>query len=134
VPEALNNVLMHFSCTSEVFYFTVGELLEDLLPCHRRNPPRADQHVRREHGPEKNSHRRGCFGKRRPRSELCGRTVGAAAGFLVTVLYIERPPNRDLFPDEASWIEAGHAQELRIRTFLQQAKSNLTGHGWHRRR
>ena len=33
VPPSLNNVLMHFSCTSEVFYFTVGELLEDLLPC-----------------------------------------------------------------------------------------------------
>ena len=33
VPESLNNVLMHFSSASEVFYFTVGELLEDLLPC-----------------------------------------------------------------------------------------------------
>lgn len=33
VPYSLNNVLMRFSCTSEVFYFTVGELLEDLLPC-----------------------------------------------------------------------------------------------------
>jgi hypothetical protein len=32
VPESLNNVLMHFSCASEVFYFTVAELLEDLLP------------------------------------------------------------------------------------------------------
>jgi hypothetical protein len=32
VPQALNNVLMHFSCTSDVFYFTVGELLEELLP------------------------------------------------------------------------------------------------------
>ncbi len=32
VPPALNNVLMHFSCTSEVFYFTIGELLEELLP------------------------------------------------------------------------------------------------------
>lgn len=32
VPQSLNNVLMHFSSASEVFYFTVGELLEDLLP------------------------------------------------------------------------------------------------------
>ena len=32
VPPALNNVLMHFSCTSEVFYFTIGEMLEELLP------------------------------------------------------------------------------------------------------
>lgn len=33
VPHALNNVLMHFSSASEVFYFTVGEMLEDLTPC-----------------------------------------------------------------------------------------------------
>jgi len=55
--------------------------------------------------------------------------LDGASGFLVTVLYIERPPNRDLFPDEASWVEAGQSQELRIRTFLQQAKTTLTGHG-----
>ena len=52
-----------------------------------------------------------------------------APGLSITVLYIERPPNRNLYPDEASWVEAGQAQELRIRTFLQQAKSNLTGRG-----
>jgi len=55
--------------------------------------------------------------------------LGDSTGFLITVLYIERPPNRDLYPDEASWVEAGQTQELRIRTFLQQAKSNLTGQG-----
>lgn len=54
---------------------------------------------------------------------------GGSADFQITVLYIERPPNRDLYPDEASWIEAGQGQELRIHTFLQQAKANLTGHG-----
>jgi hypothetical protein len=32
VPASLNNVLMHFSCASEVFYPTVGELLEELMP------------------------------------------------------------------------------------------------------
>ncbi|NLW81207.1 MAG: universal stress protein [Desulfovibrionales bacterium] len=53
----------------------------------------------------------------------------ATTGFLVTVLYIERPPNRDMFADEASWIEAGQAQELRIRTFLQQAKTSLLERG-----
>ena len=55
--------------------------------------------------------------------------LGASNGFEVTVLYIERPPNRDLFADEASWVEAGQAQELRIRTFLQQAKTTLTSRG-----
>lgn len=33
VPEDLNNVLMHFASSTEVFYFTVGEFLEDLMPC-----------------------------------------------------------------------------------------------------
>ncbi len=55
--------------------------------------------------------------------------LDGTTGFLVTILYIERPPNRDLFADESSWIEAGQAQELHIRTFLQQARSNLTEHG-----
>jgi nucleotide-binding universal stress UspA family protein len=55
--------------------------------------------------------------------------LGGSGGFEITVLYIERPPNRDLYPDEASWIEAGQTQELRIRTFLQQAKTTLTGRG-----
>ena len=33
VSQNLNNVLMHFSSTSEVFYPTVGEMLDDLRPC-----------------------------------------------------------------------------------------------------
>jgi hypothetical protein len=33
VPERLNNVLLRFSQGSEVFYESVGELLEDLRPC-----------------------------------------------------------------------------------------------------
>ena len=55
--------------------------------------------------------------------------LGGSSGFMITVLYIERPPNRDLFPDEASWVEAGQAQELRIRTFLKQARTTLTAGG-----
>lgn len=55
--------------------------------------------------------------------------LGGSTGFSITLLYIERPPNRDLYPDEASWVEAGQTQELHVRTFLQQAKSNLTGQG-----
>ncbi len=33
IPVELNNVLMHFSVSSEVFYETVDEFLEDLKPC-----------------------------------------------------------------------------------------------------
>lgn len=33
IPEELNNVFMHFSQRSEVFYDTVGELLDELRPC-----------------------------------------------------------------------------------------------------
>lgn len=55
--------------------------------------------------------------------------LAGASGFLVTILYIERPPNRDLFADEAAWIEAGQAQELRIRTFVQQARTTLVERG-----
>ena len=55
--------------------------------------------------------------------------LGGSSDFMITVLYIERPPNRDLFPDEASWVEAGQTQELRIRTFLKQARTTLTAGG-----
>jgi len=33
VPEELNHVLMHYSATSEVYYETVPELLDELEPC-----------------------------------------------------------------------------------------------------
>jgi hypothetical protein len=33
VPEELNRVLMHFSAGAELFYDTVGELLDELMPC-----------------------------------------------------------------------------------------------------
>lgn len=33
IPQSLNNVLMHFSSATEVFYTSVGELLDELLPC-----------------------------------------------------------------------------------------------------
>lgn len=33
IPTELNQILLHFSTGSEVFYSTTGELLEDLIPC-----------------------------------------------------------------------------------------------------
>lgn len=36
IPDELNNILMHFSSSSEVFYETVDELLEDLEVCKKR--------------------------------------------------------------------------------------------------
>ncbi|UZP65892.1 serine/threonine protein kinase [Desulfovibrio mangrovi] len=33
IPEALNNVLMHFSNSAEIFYNTTDDLLADLVPC-----------------------------------------------------------------------------------------------------
>ena len=33
IPEALNDVLLHFSMGSDVFYDTVDEMLDDLRPC-----------------------------------------------------------------------------------------------------
>lgn len=61
--------------------------------------------------------------------EYVAAVLEKTSGFQVTLLYIERPPNRDLYADEAAWIEAGQTQELHIRTFLQQAKLSLVQHG-----
>lgn len=51
------------------------------------------------------------------------------ATFDVTVLYIERPPNRDFFPSDEEWIKAGAAQEERIRTFLEESRQKLVAVG-----
>lgn len=49
--------------------------------------------------------------------------------FDVTVLYIERPPNRDFFPTDEEWRAAGVAQEQRIRLFLEESRSKLLTSG-----
>ncbi|NCD26291.1 MAG: universal stress protein [Deltaproteobacteria bacterium] len=49
--------------------------------------------------------------------------------FDVTVLYIERPPNRDFFPSDAEWIKAGVAQEEHIRAFLEESRQKLAATG-----
>lgn len=49
--------------------------------------------------------------------------------FDVTVLYIERPPNRDFFPSDDKWREAGLAQEERIHLFLEESRAKLLACG-----
>lgn len=63
-----------------------------------------------------------------------GELLHGADNFQVTILYIERPPNRDFFPSDAAWTEAGQAQETRIRAFLEASRNTLLGHGLPRDR
>lgn len=61
--------------------------------------------------------------------EYVGIMVGATPGFEISLLYVERHPERDTFPDDASWQEACREEEKNIRTFLSQAKAMLEGKG-----
>lgn len=55
--------------------------------------------------------------------------VGDGSAKQIMLLCIERFPDRDLFPDEASWKQrcADHREELQ--QFLGKAKDTLTGNG-----
>ena len=44
---------------------------------------------------------------------------------LITLLYIERPPDRDMYADDAAWKEAANSKEKDIRTFLDEARGIL---------
>ena len=55
--------------------------------------------------------------------------VGNTPGFHVTLLYVERLPERDTFPDEEAWRKASRTQENTIRVFLDNSKQQLEQSG-----
>jgi nucleotide-binding universal stress UspA family protein len=55
--------------------------------------------------------------------------VGNSPGFKVTLLYVERLPERDVFPDEEQWKQACKAQEREVRTFLDESRKVLEERG-----
>lgn len=61
--------------------------------------------------------------------EYVGIIVGGTPGFEISLLYIERHPERDIFPDDASWQSACREEEKKVRTFLSQAKVMLEHKG-----
>lgn len=58
-----------------------------------------------------------------------GVMIGATPGFRVHLLYVERHPERDIFPDDASWKQACRQEESSIRDFLAKAMSSLEASG-----
>ncbi len=61
--------------------------------------------------------------------EYTGVIIGDAADFQIELLYVERMPERDIFPDETSWQTACEEEKDKIRKFLDQAKSMLLNRG-----
>ena len=57
------------------------------------------------------------------------RLVDKTTQFSVTVLYIERPPNRDFYATDEEWHAAGQDQEKKIRLFLEESKAKLLASG-----
>lgn len=72
--------------------------------------------------------------------EYTGRMIGclACAGpdpartFTITLLYVERLPDRDIFPDENSWKQSCAEHRETMKAFLAKAESHLLGIGLHR--
>jgi nucleotide-binding universal stress UspA family protein len=58
-----------------------------------------------------------------------GEMVGKAQGFTVQLLYIERFPERDLFPNDAAWKECCSMQEREARSVLEDSKEILLAKG-----
>ena len=61
--------------------------------------------------------------------EYVGEMLGSTPGFQITLLYVERHPERDVFPDDAAWREACREEEQKIRDFLSRAKQLLEDKG-----
>lgn len=61
--------------------------------------------------------------------EYVGQMLGNAPGFQISLLYVERHPDRDVFPDDAAWQEACRRETQRIRDFLDWAKRLLEQRG-----
>ncbi|WP_045223002.1 universal stress protein [Desulfonatronum thioautotrophicum] len=58
-----------------------------------------------------------------------GEMVGNTRGFHVTLLYVERFPERDTFPNEDSWRAACQKEEKTIRDFLEDSRRQLVNSG-----
>jgi len=58
-----------------------------------------------------------------------GEMLGATQGFSVVLLYIERFPDRDLFPDDASWKARCLEQAEEVKDTLQDSKDILIAKG-----
>ncbi|HDQ40564.1 MAG TPA: universal stress protein [Desulfonatronum sp.] len=61
--------------------------------------------------------------------EYTGIMIGQTPGFQIHLLYVERHPERDIFPDDASWKNACQEEEQNIRDFLAQARGMLENKG-----
>ncbi|MFP4314942.1 MAG: universal stress protein [Desulfovibrionales bacterium] len=58
-----------------------------------------------------------------------GDIVGSTSGFHIKLLYVERLPERDLFPDENTWKDACKKQENQVREFLENGRKTLLDKG-----
>ncbi|MDD4649947.1 MAG: universal stress protein [Desulfoplanes sp.] len=58
-----------------------------------------------------------------------GDLLGDTPDILITLLYIERPPDRDTYADDTAWKAAAHAKEKNIQIFLDEARGMLEHKG-----
>jgi nucleotide-binding universal stress UspA family protein len=63
--------------------------------------------------------------------EYVGTMLGGNDRFLVELVYVERPPDRDTFPDEASWRTESLRQEDVARQVLDGARQALVAKGFN---
>jgi len=58
-----------------------------------------------------------------------GEIIGNIKGFQVELLAIDRPPQKDLFPNEETWLAQRRKQEEQIREFLKNSRGILESKG-----
>jgi len=58
-----------------------------------------------------------------------GEIIGNVKGFQVELLAIDRPPLKDLFPNEETWLAQRQKQEGQIREFLKRSRGILETKG-----
>lgn len=58
-----------------------------------------------------------------------GEIVGRTPGFKIQLLHVARPPERDIFFDDESWVAKRKELEAEIRAFFEKAKAALEASG-----
>ncbi|MBN2140235.1 MAG: universal stress protein [Desulfovibrionaceae bacterium] len=61
--------------------------------------------------------------------EYAGEMTGRSKGFYLELVYVERLPDRDMYPDDAAWKARCREHEAEVRAALARARGVLTARG-----
>lgn len=61
--------------------------------------------------------------------EYTATMINSSPDFRVSLVYVEHLPERDIYPDEQSWLQACGEEKNKVKDFLAQAEQTLVENG-----